>query len=169
MAKDQITEQDPKHPKLQFPSAQQCPKCYLESVKGKALAEHESPWSTNDVLLFLSSFYSKYQIDGIDELNSRLAKKPTEAEAAPADAEKPAVVSRKEEEEAAKEKRRGSVEADERVLDKLENDWLQVSAQKTSDLKLGFVMVIFVLASFGFLFIYFGFFRRKQKLKKHII
>ena len=174
MAKDQITEQDPKHPKIQFPSFQQCPKCYLETAKDKVLAEHESPWSVNDVVIFISSFYSKYQIDGIEELNNKLAKKPAPPVQVPAPpvAKDDPVGKKSETVIDLKEKKRdggGKLEADEKILDKLENDWLQVSAQKTSDLKLGFVMVIFVLASFGFLFIYFGFFKRKSKLKKHII
>lgn len=64
LAKDQLSQHDPAFPKIIFPSQKQCPKCYLPSVKNiDELADHESPWVKNEILLFLTSFYSKFQIE----------------------------------------------------------------------------------------------------------
>jgi hypothetical protein len=64
---DQIIENDPKFPKRQFPSQEQCPNCYLPAVKNAdELADHEAPWNTRECLLFLTSYYSRYQIVPID-------------------------------------------------------------------------------------------------------
>lgn len=71
---------DPLHPKILFPSKSQCPKCYLANVENiQDLKDHESPWITNEVLLFLTSFYSKYQIEGIRDLEIKESSNKTKS------------------------------------------------------------------------------------------
>ena len=56
LAKDHSTDQDPAHPKIYFPSKDQCPKCHLNQD------ESTSSWNTGEVLSFLTSVYSKRSI-----------------------------------------------------------------------------------------------------------
>ena len=65
--KNDITE-DPKYPKVQFPTREQCSKCYLKSIENiEKLEEHESPFDSNEITLFLINFYSKNNIEPIKE------------------------------------------------------------------------------------------------------
>ena len=76
LARDAVAGNDPAAPKILFPSAKQCPKCYLPTVQNtnlENLAEHESPFQDKEVLLFLSSFYSKYHIQPIQTQSNKKA------------------------------------------------------------------------------------------------
>ena len=56
LAKDHSTDQDPAHPKIYFPSKEQCPKCHLNED------EPTPSWNTGEVFSFLKSVYSRRSI-----------------------------------------------------------------------------------------------------------
>lgn len=59
---------DPAHPKIQFPSRAQCPKCYKPNVDSNTVKDYESQFVLKEVAAYLLSFYSKFQIEGVMEL-----------------------------------------------------------------------------------------------------
>lgn len=160
LANDQITEQDPKFPKEQFPTRTQCPKCYLATVKNvEDLAEHESPWNMKEILLFLTSYFSKYRIEAVDAV---VIEKPVNK----IEPQVPDVVVDNEGVKVPRNERE-ALEIEEERLVKMRS---KITEQGIGDIKL-FSMLIFVaFLVFGLMFIYFNFNRRKFfKTKKHII
>lgn len=176
MANDQITESDPKFPKRLFPSQTQCPNCYLPSVKNiDELSDHESPWNNKECLLFLSSYYSRYQIVSIEQADVKVDnKKPTNEERRQVDEPhlppEPIV-------DAGKENERVNVHAaDRRIglgsqinpnlgLEPIDNE---KSSSSISNFSLIFVLSAFAI--FGIVYIYFTYLRSAGvKAKKHII
>ena len=59
---------DPAHPKIQFPSKSQCPQCYKSNVDPNTAKVYESQFDLKEVASYLISFYSKFQIEGVMEL-----------------------------------------------------------------------------------------------------
>lgn len=154
---------DPLHPKQLFPSKSQCPKCYLPNINVENLADHESPWITNEVLLFLTSFYSKYQIEGIRELDEKelvnktlshkLSIKSYDYEADD-NIGKDLLITKRQ------GKRLNSIH--------LEQQQLQQLPENEFDLKFNIFIAFSFLSILVLFYSYFNF-KRKFKLKKHII
>lgn len=136
------------------------------------LADHESPWEINEVLLFLTSYYSKYNIEPIKESsleinnnknnNNSLNDLENNAEFKVADDDIPV----------------GDLNNANSNL--LKRDSLNLNLadkqhkpiyteQNRSDIKLSFGLIAIAISVFGCLFIYFNYFKPKTKLKKHII
>ena len=164
MARDEITEQDPSHPKILFPTKKQCPKCYISTVKHTGdLAEHESPWIQNEALLFLTSFYSKYQIIKIQDA-------PPAKELNPANVP----VGLKREDKLVIDKETEKKIKEMQNFEKIQIEELGrtsgASAQSKSDLKMSLYFFVIAITVFGLMFLYFNYVKKnKQKLKKHII
>ena len=68
---DPKSQHDPHHPKVQFPTRIQCPKCYMRSLPGiqankdkqtNLVDEDGTRWNMRYVLGFLRSFYSRANI-----------------------------------------------------------------------------------------------------------
>jgi hypothetical protein len=55
-------EQDTEHPKVQFPTKNQCPKCYKILLDEKDYKKDNYEWNTEEVLKFLIEHYSKHKI-----------------------------------------------------------------------------------------------------------
>jgi hypothetical protein len=142
---------DPLHPKSLFPSKVQCPKCYLPNVDVDKLADHESPWIKNEVLLFITSFYSKYQIEGIrelDQISSIYVSNKTQ----------PIGIQ------------------DEPIQMKFEGAVTEASVAESgkeikifSDRKISIIILLIVVALFVYLYVYFFFIKKKFKSKKHLV
>ena len=69
MAADESREKDLEHPKVQFPTRKQCPKCYkpvMDKIDPSQLSQpnYEPPfdWDMNEIFKFLTTYYSKTQI-----------------------------------------------------------------------------------------------------------
>jgi hypothetical protein len=189
LANDQITEQDPQHPKVLFPTQKQCPKCYISLAKNiNDLAEHESPWNINEVLLFLTSFYSKYQIEGVDELDGKNAviaaasvgnEKQQQQIQEGSKSQPPSVIDRPDNVNnvEAPSKASSPKQKADKHIERYEIEQPQeassssssLSAQKSSDYRLMFFLFLLALATFAFMYVYFNYIKRKGKLKKHII
>lgn len=57
------TSEDPKHPKIQFPSVRDCPQCHAERKSGARIDPDQHPsWNMSAVQQFLVRFYSKNSI-----------------------------------------------------------------------------------------------------------
>jgi hypothetical protein len=192
LANDELTEKDPQHPKVLFPTPKQCPKCYLSLAKNiNDLAEHESPWNINEVLLFLTSFYSKYQIEGVDELDGKNVAVAANAEKQ--QVQPPSVIDQpdhkppppspppkqmeqlappKQMEQLAPQKPNDEKKRDNHHIERFDIDQPDggtAPAHKSSDYKLMFIFFVLALASFAGMYVYFNYVKRKGKLKKHII
>ncbi len=70
MAADDSREKDTQHPKVQFPTRKQCPKCYkpaMDKIDPAQLSQpnYEPPfeWDLNEIFKFLTTYYSKNQIE----------------------------------------------------------------------------------------------------------
>jgi thiol oxidase len=61
---------DPSFPKIIFPSQQQCEKCYTKKLENKTNIELNSIFDSNQVYIFLKSYYSKESIENLDNLGS---------------------------------------------------------------------------------------------------
>jgi hypothetical protein len=122
------------------------------------LANHESPWNTLECLLFLTSYYSRLQIvpiEGIDE------KQPDvlvgiEPQAPDAAVIEPAPVADK-------------AVRDLRNKEMLEREILADKEIQDTNTQLSIMLGLAAFATFGIVYIYFNYFRRKGKAKKHII
>lgn len=187
LAKESITGNDPAFPKVLFPTQKQCPKCYLPSVRHlDNLADHESPFQVKELLLFLSTYFSKYHIEPIQrQSNSNLTS--TTSSPSPNRARlpnKPDVVIDKLhssslsadtayyhfDPEMKMSSQKGRV-ADERRrnMDIMLIEQNYSSTSTSFDLKLSSFLVLLIILTFVLLFIYFARFRRRPKLAKHII
>jgi hypothetical protein len=173
------THNDPQHPKILFPTKKQCPACYLPGINAETLSEHESPFQIKEVLLFLTSFYSKYHIEPIKSDKSRNSKpdnKNLEAAGRVKPNEPDVLIDQGNSNNSDKNNDQINkiLENRRRNLDLLliEENYSQNQGEKrkTSDLKLGIYFILFVIGSFGFLHIYVRYVRpMKGKEKKHIV
>lgn len=161
LANDQITESDPKFPKRQFPSQSQCPNCYLPGIRNiDQLSDHESPWNMRECLLFLTSYYSRYQIVPIDQPNTQKLDKNEPEEVLQVDEPRlPDPVVEKADANPAPVRLLGR-DGVEKINDE----------ENGSPISLTFMFFLAAFATFGVIFIYFNYFKRiGGKSKKHII
>lgn len=170
LANDEST--DPIHPKIQFPSQQQCPKCYLADVDVKNLKEHESPWVINEVLLFLSSFYSKYQIEGVRELDQRDSNRTVNLNESTSkfydyEVEKKQVDSSANNSKLKRQAKRLNGLEGFAELDLDESN--QLSNTASSILRSNLIIFCFISLGLACVYFYFNMRKRKFKLKKHLI
>lgn len=196
LANDQITESDPKFPKRLFPSQTQCPNCYLPGIRNiDELSDHESPWNTKECLLFLSSYYSRYQIVPIDQTQI-VNNNPNEQDRHQVDEPHipDAVVDKLDEGFDEKENeglKKGGEEKNNQLpnvpdgrfhpaaagrdkpnlgLEAIDNEMDRGSGANKSDSTLALMFILVCFASFGIIYIYFTYLRRAGgKSKKHII
>ncbi len=68
MAKEN-SEYDPLFPKIQFPTKEQCPKCYINQTNSLDIDNSSLSTNSEEILKFLVSFYSKEKIQGKFELD----------------------------------------------------------------------------------------------------
>lgn len=155
-------EHDPLFPKVQFPTQEQCPKCYLNKTNSLDIENNSSSLTTNpeEILKFLISFYSKEKIQGTIELDeearSDMNRKLNEEKVLKSLEKREDYLSRK------------KLGIDD--LDLIHNDNLKnYSNQKSSDIKLSTMLVFFVIVVFGSMYVYFNFIKKKSKQKAHII
>jgi len=155
-------EHDPLFPKVQFPTQEQCPKCYLNKTNSLDVEQNSSSLSTDpdEILKFLISFYSKEKIEGTTELDeearSEIDRKINEVKTVKVLEKREDYLSRK------------KLGIDNLVLIH-DDDLKNYSNQKSSDIKLSAMLVFFIVLVFGSMYVYFNFIKKKSKQKAHII
>lgn len=198
LASDQITESDPKFPKRLFPSQTQCPNCYLPGIRNiDELSDHESPWNSKECLLFLSSYYSRYQIVPIDQTqivinnpNEQDRHQVDEPHIPDANVDHKLDEIEREDQEEEEELKKGEEKNNQLPnapdgrfqpaaiardkpnlgLEAIDNEMARGHGANKSDSALALMFILVCFASFGIIYIYFTCLRRAGgKSKKHII
>lgn len=133
---------DPVYPKIQFPNKTQCSKCFKENTNA-----NESPFIESEVIQYLTSFYSKFQIEGVMELDMKKEldeKLPTNLDAH----FKNALVKQSE--------------------NHLEDIKLQ-SEQISNSVIVNLSIFLVIITALGLVMIFYGFVKRRERIKAHII
>jgi hypothetical protein len=191
--------QDPMHPKVLFPTLKQCPKCYLTGQNGLGqLQDHESHWVLNEAILFVASFYSRFQIEGENDSNrtftSQIEKqnqfelnksgelvRNEKAASNQSEEKNDSQNDKKEEEEKEEEKEnvnsrddqeineKNFAKVDQIVSDDDSSNSYQPFLSRNSVLGSEFVLISLLITIVGLYLLYTGFISKRSKLKRHIV
>lgn len=129
---------DPVYPKVVFPTKTQCPKCYA--------SDSNNQFNDKEIVQYLTSFYSKFQIEGVMELDEKKAL----VEKLPADLQANGLgVS-------------GQLQ-DKRV------DSYETPKSATNQTVVNLSIFLILMTVLGLFFMFYGFNRSRERVKAHII